>query len=564
MLEDRKFFYPVGAKKSPWKAIGDQQAVTMDREHPYAGRPVTQAKASAGAASGIRQAGLALQKGKKYEGRIVLSGSGAAKVEVSLVWGPGQQDRQTRPVEALTADHAPTPLEFTAGSDTSEGRLEIVGRGEGAFRVAAVSLMPGDNVEGMRPDTLQLLRELDSPIYRWPGGNFVSGYEWHHGIGPRDERPPRFDYAWNAVDSNDFGLDEFIVFCRLLKTEPLVVVNSGYGDAYSAAREVEYANAPADSRLGRRRAANGHPEPYGVKYWGVGNEMYGNWQLGHIDLKQYVIKHNLFAEAMRKVDPAIELIAVGDAGPWSEGMLRGSADQMSLLSEHFYCQEKPDLLAHVRQIAGAVRRKADAHRDYRKRLANLEGKDIRIALDEWNYWYGKEEFGPVGPRYFLKDALGIAAGLHEMYRNSDLFFMANYAQTVNVLGAIKTTKTAAGFEPTALPLMLYRKHFGSLPIKVEGKAEPLDIAAALSADRKTLTIAVVNPTQTPHELSLDLKGVDLSGPGRRWRVTGPEPMSFNEPGKAPKVTIDEKPVEKPSPRLSLAPLSIELWSLPVR
>ena len=136
---------------------------------------------------------------------------------------------------------------------------------------------------------------------------------------------------------------------------------------------------------------------------------------------------------------------------------------MDLISEHFYCQQKPDLIEHVKSIPDEIRRIADAHRRYRNEFANLKGKNIRIALDEWNYWYGEHLYGELGTRYFLKDALGIAAGLHEFFRNSDLYFMANYAQTVNVIGAIKTNKTAAEMETTGLALALYRRHFGVLP-----------------------------------------------------------------------------------------------------
>ena len=124
-------------------------------------------------------------------------------------------------------------------------------------------------------------------------------------------------------------------------------------------------------------------------------------------------------------------------------MMQHCADHMDLISEHFYCQEQAGLAAHVPQIPDAVRRKAEAHRRYRQEIDSLQGKDIRIALDEWNYWYGPHVFGELGTRYFLKDALGIAAGLHEMARESDIMFMANYAQTVNVIGCIKTSKTAA-------------------------------------------------------------------------------------------------------------------------
>src|SRR5262249_52165887 len=150
-------------------------------------------------------------------------------------------------------------------------------------------------------------------------------------------------------------------------------------------------------------------------------------------------------------------------------------------------------------------------------LPGLAGRDVKVVLDEWNFWYGAYEYGELGTRYFLQDALGIAAGLHELYRNSDLFHMANYAQTVNVIGAIKTSADAAELEPTGLALALYRRHFGTLPTAVRGVAAPLDVAAAWTADRRALTVAVVNPDPARgHRLALDVAGARLAGGGKRY------------------------------------------------
>jgi alpha-N-arabinofuranosidase len=558
MLEDRKFYHPVGGALSPWKAVGG--TVVMDRTAPFVGAHTPRVEAP----GGLAQRDLALLKGKKYVGRVWLAGDeGAAPVRVSLVWGEGPSQRQTVRVGKLTADFARAPLEFVAGGDTERGRLEIVADGKGQVRVGAVSLMPADNVNGFRADTLALLKQLDSPIYRWPGGNFVSGYNWKDGIGDPDRRPPRKNPAWKGFDANDVGIDEFMTFCRLVRAEPLVVVNTGLGEVAGAVEELRYANDPRDTLAGRLRAKNGHPEPYPVKWWGIGNEMYGKWQLGHMPLEKYIAKHNQFAEAMRKADPTVKLIAVGDAGPWSEGMLTHCADHMDLISEHFYCREKKDLAAHVRQVPDAIRAKAEAHRRYRQRLDSLKGKDIRIAMDEWNYWYGPHVFGELGTRYFQKDALGIAAGLHEYARQSDLMFMANYAQTVNVIGCIKTTKTAAAFETTGLVLSLYRRHFGTLPVATTAAA-PLDVAAALTADRDVLTVAVVNPTLEKREITLDVRGARLNGEGRRWQIAHNDPMAYNEPGKAPRVVIEEAKVAGGAGRLSVAPCSVTLYALNVR
>ncbi len=563
MLEDRKFYYPVGSKESPWRPIGPAEAVTMAHEDAFVGKHSPEIVLAPKQARGIVQSGLGVLPGKKYVGRIWLSARGQARASVTLVWGEGAASRQSVAIERIGPAMTEFPLEFTAGGRTDDARLEVTATGQGQLRIGTLSLMPADNIQGMRADTLALLRQLDSPIYRWPGGNFVSGYDWRVAIGPRDRRPPQKNPAWQGIEHNDFGLDEFIAFCRYLNTQPYIAVNSGLGDVQMAIEEVQYANGGPDTPMGRLRAKNGHPEPYRVKYWSIGNEMYGTWQLGHMPLEKYVKKHNAFAEAMRKVDPSICLIAVGDVGPWSEGMLRHCADHMDLISEHFYRGQRPGLLAHVRQMPEAVRHKAEAHRRYRHEIPQLKGKNIRIALDEWNYWYGPHEFGELGTRYFLKDALGIAAGLHEMARHSDMFAMANYAQTVNVIGCIKTSKTAAAFETTGLVLVLYRKHFGSLPVATQC-SRGLDAMAAFSTDRKRLTLGVVNATMQSLEIPLEVKGVQLSGSGKRYQIAGTDPMAHNDPAHPDRVRIEESSVPGLDSKIAVAPCSVTLLVLDVK
>ena len=279
--------------------------------------------------------------------------------------------RQTVNINGLGTDYAKHPFRFEAGGTTDKALLEL--RVAGApVAIGTVSLMPGDNVDGMRADTLALLKELNAPIYRWPGGNFVSGYDWRDGIGDRDRRPPRTNPAWTGVEHNDFGMHEFIRFCRVIGTEPWITVNTGFGDAHSAAAQLEYCNGPATSTWGARRAANGAPAPFAVKYWGIGNEMFGNWQLGHMQLPHYVLKQNWVVDKMREVDPAIICIASGHAGAWSEGLLKGCSDHMNYIAEHFYCNEVPDLAAHVRQIPDNIRHKAEWHRKARAEIPDLK------------------------------------------------------------------------------------------------------------------------------------------------------------------------------------------------
>src|SRR6185312_6268166 len=233
-----------------------------------------------------------LVKNKQYTGRIYLRGTPGSQAKVELIWGPGGNERQVVSITALTSGYKKFPLAFTAKADTNEGVLEITGTGTGKLHIGAVSLMPADNVQGFRPDTIAQLHKLRAGMWRLPGGNFLSDWSWYESVGDIDRRPPMFDYAWNAMQTNDVGMDEFMTLCKLIGVEPYITVNAGFGDAHSAAEEVEYMNGSVKTRLGAERARNGHPEPYHIKFWDIGNEPYGVWQLGRTDLKYYVLKHN--------------------------------------------------------------------------------------------------------------------------------------------------------------------------------------------------------------------------------------------------------------------------------
>jgi alpha-N-arabinofuranosidase len=278
-------------------------------------------------------------------------------------------------------------------------------------------------------------------------------------------------------------------------------------------------------------------------------------------LAKYVEKHRQVVDAMRAEDPGIEPVAVGALGEWSQTMLTSASRHMTYLSEHLYWQDKADVPAHVAQARDGIRKVADAHRAYRREIKALAGRDIRIALDEWNYWYGPNEYGELGTRYFLQDGLGIAAGLHELVRNSDIFVMANYAQTVNVIGAIKTTATGAEMETTGLVLTLYRRWFGTLPVRVAGVDLPLDVAAAWTADRRDLTIAIVNPTAEERTLGLDLRGGRLTGSARRLVIAGKGALAHNAPGRPRSVAIRETSLEEAPAALVSPALSVSLYVL---
>jgi alpha-N-arabinofuranosidase len=599
LLEDRKFYFSITANyapyksltntafpvvgASPWQIIGDPALITMEKKDAFVGNHSPFLRSGAG----IRQRDLGLVADKSYTGYLWAKPTGKrAEIEVTLSWGDAADDCATVRLKINGNKYSKQTFSFTSkGSTENGGALEIRVL-SGDVLLGPPSLMPGDNVRGMRRDTLALLKQLNGTVYRWPGGNFASGYDWRDGIGDRDRRPPRKNPAWTGVEHNDFGTDEFIIFCREINTEPMIAVNTGFGDAYSAAQWVEYCNAATTTIGGGWRAKNGNKAPYGVKHWCVGNEMFGPWQLGFMQMQHYTQKHNLVADAMKKVDASVQLTAVGDletinkendpdqaksGKTCSRIMLEECADHMDILSEHFYRgrvpwtkEERTNLLAHVGMLKESIRAKAEGHRKLQASLPNLNGRIIPITMDEWNFWHRDYVYGELGCVYELSDGLGVAEGLHEFFRQSDLIHMAHYAQTVNVIGAIKTTKTAAEMETTGLVLQLYREHYGQMPLRIEQDFAPCDVAAALTKDGRTLTIAVVNPTDSEIELRPSLSGTTLVGSATRWHITGPDEFAHNTPGKPRVVDIQRTDGLATTSALRVPALSCALFALPLK
>jgi alpha-N-arabinofuranosidase len=622
MLDDRKFYYainsenpaPPAAVRGPmrgrtpnrWRPIGPESVVVMDRDHPYVGKQSPLIKLAGAEARGIQQDGLALRKSKTYSGRVVLAGEPNIPVMVSLVWGSGPTQRQTVRLTGLKSTYSKFPLRFTVEGDTDNGRIEIAAAGNGSFHIGAVSLMPADNIRGFRRDTTGLLKRLHSGMYRFPGGNFLSAHEWRDAIGDPDKRTPRWDPVWSALQPNDVGTDEFLTLCELLGVDAFISVNAGFGDAQSAADLVEYVNGSPDTPMGKLRSANGHPAPYRVKWWGIGNEMYGPWQFGHMVLKQYVIKHNTFAEEMRAVDPSIKLLGtgatpdemtvnslslgltgkvVGDYGSdadWTGGLIANCLDSIDVMSEHWYsyANERFDLAQNKRVPvemplveacywpANRVRNKVEAYEEYARRYPALKNKHLEIAIDEW-------ALTRLPPN--LKQTLANALVLQEMFRHTDLIRMAGHTMGTS---SIEYNATEAAFNTTGLLLQLYRDHFGTVPVEVDGNSPPpppkypvggdqprvnagsstypLDVSAALTSDGKAVTMAVVNPTESTRELDLSITGIELQGKGKHWHLTGPTIDSMTGLTRH-EIQVTEMPLGQTPKTLQVAPISIDVY-----
>jgi len=592
MLEDRKFYFPVTEKyapyanladteypvvgSSPWEIVGDASLVTMVKKDSFVGDHTPYLKAGAV----IQQHDLGVLSEKKYVGYIWLKSDNRKPARVKVSLGFNSKSSPGKVISSSTGKYEKTKFEFAALENTDKATLKIEVL-DGEVFIGTLSLMPKDNINGMRRDTIALLKELNAPLYRWPGGNFTSGYEWRDGIGDRDRRPPRKNPAWTGVEHNDFGTDEFIKFCREINTEPMIAANTGFGDAHSAAEWVDYTNSKADTTGGRYRIENGHKKPFNVKYWCVGNEMFGDWQLGFMQLKHYTIKHNMVARAMWEKDPDLVLVGVGSFDTineafdpdskqrnrtWSRGMLEDSAKWMTMLSEHFYVGMVPwsqdgrkPVLEHVPMIKNSIRERVEAHKKLQASIKSLKGRFVPIALDEWNYWHRDYVYGELGCIYDLQDALGIAMGLHEFYRQSKYIHAANYAQTVNVIGAIKTTRTSAEFASTGLVLKLYGNHFGSIPLKFNGEIGDIDVMAALSETGDILTVSIVNPTDK--EVTLKLDGLDIPSKAKKYVITGEKDTSYNAPGKERGVDIHDLGKVSIDRGLKAGPLSANLWEI---
>lgn len=635
MIDDRKFYHPITAtdavQPSPaggrsgrgrfggaprrWTPIGAAEFVTMDTRHAYVGDHSPMVTLSPTEPRGIRQAGFTLIKGKDYAGRIVLAGDPAVQVTVSLTWGTDTADRQSIAFDKLTPTYTTFPLAFRCPVDAADGQLEITATGPGALHIGAISLMPADNVQGWRREVIAVLKSLRSGLYRWPGGNFVSAHDWRDAIGDPDRRPPTWDPVWNALQSNDVGTDEFMTLCRLVEVEPYITVNSGFGEARSAAEYVEYANGSVTTRMGAMRAANGHPEPYRVKFWNIGNEMWGDWQFGYMPLTQYLVKHNLFARAMRKVDPTIILIAsgampdtmtgskqslkLGDKlipdylGPadWTGALFLHCLDNMDMISEHYYnydshfdlslAKQVPNdpnepLVDWMRRPANHIRIKYEEYQEYLNRIPALKNKPIPIALDEYAYAGGRG-----GGNYKVVPAY--AWNFHEMFRHSDLYQLATLTF---VTATYHADRDQAVLNPVGMLFKFYRDCYGTIPVETSGNSPqpkpkdppggeqpvvhagsdtfPLDVAAAWTADRKALTVAVINPTEFPQTLSLQIRGAALSGGGTLRRMAPQSLAATVVVGQEPGVTIEEQTLDAIPTSPTFAPFSVNIYEFPAQ
>lgn len=397
---------------------------------------------------------------------------------------------------------------------------------------------PTANIQGFRLDVADLTRELGTTLVRYPGGNFVSNYNWEDGVGPQAERPRRVDLAWRSLETNQVGTDEFVDWCRLVDVEPMFAVNLGSHGISEAANWVEYCNLPGGTALSERRRANGHDLPHGIKLWCLGNEMDGPWQIGHKTAGEYGDIASQAAQAMSRVDPSLEFIVCGSSSPdmstfgeWERIVLERTFNQADYLSLHLYVQEqdgdRQSFLASGERLDRFIKEiiaTADS-----VAAAKRSTKRIKLSLDEWNVWNQDDFAGEdsieeileaprlLENRYSALDAVVVGDMMATIIRNADRVAIACLAQLVNAIAPIVTEPAGDAWRQTTFyPLSLIAKY--AIGVSLEhrltaeplttlkhGKVDPIGVASILNDDG-TLIFILTNRTVEPLLLEIDHAG----------------------------------------------------------
>ena len=359
---------------------------------------------------------------------------------------------------------------------------------------------PRSDADGMRLDVLEATQRLAPTQVRYPGGNFVSGYHWLDGVGPRDARPRRMELAWHTVETNQFGTNEFVQWCRRVPTEPVFCVNLGTGTIEEARDWLEYCNGTGDTHFAQLRRSHGFSEPHGIRVWDLGNEIDGDWQIGAKTAEEYGRAAVECAKLMKWTDPSIELVACGDSfarDDWNRTVLRHLNGWANYLSVHMYIgRQNRDVQAYL------VESRAQIERRISRVAAQITAEELRqpiaIAFDEWGMWLGKDH----GGEYTLADGLVAALYLNAFIRHASMVRMANYAQLVNVIPALSTTRDDLFLQATYFPLELFQHHNGPVALDVWCDAETftsgdhtapaLDVTATLDPGKAQVTLNLVN------------------------------------------------------------------------
>jgi alpha-L-arabinofuranosidase len=447
---------------------------------------------------------------------------------------------------------------------------------------------------GLRKDVMDEVRQMGVPIIRYPGGNFVSGYNWLDGVGPKQERPRVLDKAWNSLNSNQFGTNEFMAWCKAVGTLPLMGLNLGTGTPEEAAALVEYCNVEKGTRWSELRRKHGFAEPYKVKHWCLGNEMDGPWQIGHMTATQYGLKAQDAARQMRYVDPSLQLIACGSSGPfmptyleWDREVLEQCYDYVDGLSLHrYFTNSQEDTggdsskflamnLSMERQIAETLA-VCDMVRGHKR-----SPKKLWLSFDEWNVWYrarngdavnGHEQEAPhlLEEVYNLEDALLVGGLINSLIRNADRVKIACLAQLINVIAPIMTNSNGLFrqtiYYPYSWALQLARGAVLNLQVdspgyEVSGMGQVpyLDVAGTVSSEDGKMFLFVLNrDLSKPHAIEVNWQD---KGPTRALSavlLTGDDLKAFNSfdtPQRVSPRTLDKPSIAGGRAKFEVPPRS---------
>ncbi|MEX3619300.1 alpha-L-arabinofuranosidase C-terminal domain-containing protein [Paenibacillus glucanolyticus] len=436
----------------------------------------------------------------------------------------------------------------------------------GMLWIDHVSMLPVDSIAMVKREVVDMTRELNAGMMRL-AGNYISAYHWEHGIGPVLERPVMYNEAWGGWTSKYFGTDEFIRFCRELRVEPLICVNDGSGTPEEAAQWIEYCNGSVDTPMGALRAKNGSPEPYDVRYWEIGNEVWGQWQVGTCTADRFAERTISFAKAMKEADDSIVLLACGHYDQdWNQTVLDLAGEYMDYLTLHLYHGYGP--FGMNRDTPAEDRYKAIASypewtRHYIRQTTELirsqsKHSHVKLAITEYNTMYYPNTVRKGLPNeHTLGAAMANAANLNEMIRCSDMVHIGSFSDLVNgwLGGCIRVGDYYAdqycGKEPgwSGLPLEIYgtptyevlklyanRDIRRILPVKAEcgtfsvssHKKTPveldalpdLDIVAGTNDDGSVITLLIVNRSLGEVRAELELQAFEASGETTVYEITG--------------------------------------------
>ncbi|MBQ7589223.1 MAG: alpha-N-arabinofuranosidase [Verrucomicrobia bacterium] len=362
--------------------------------------------------------------------------------------------------------------------------------------------------QGFRKDVIEGTQKLNATIVRWPGGNFVSGYHWEDGIGPKDKRPTRIDLAWGARESNQFGTDEFVQWCRKVNTQPYFCVNLGTGTMDEARNWVEYCNVEKGTYYSDLRRQNGFEKPHKVIYWGLGNEMDGNWQMGHKSAEDYGKFALETAKLMKWIDRDIKLIASGSSDyggnwiEWNRTVLSYLKDHADYISVHNYVGNRSN---NYYEYMGSTRHAENVINITRGLIKEATTKSNRrtpiyIAFDEYNVWY--RGAAALEEHYNMEDALVVAMFLNTFVRNADTVKMANMAQLVNVIAPMFSTPDGLWYQTIFYPLEAFANHCKGIALQTycdsktynlgNAKVPYLDVSSAYDKENNEIIVNVVN------------------------------------------------------------------------